>query len=116
MIEHNGKIDINAIKSVHLDLITSKVLELEGKKFNKKQLQDELNNMYADFGFSSAEETTQLQPATREQTATVRTALFRLQRRASSALSEKMTFIFMSAKTTTETGSTPSAHVSSLSL
>lgn len=52
-------IETNAIKSVHLDLITSKVLELEGKKFNKKQLQDELNNMYADFGFSSAEEFSQ---------------------------------------------------------
>lgn len=46
----------NAIKSVHLDLITAKILELEDQKISKKRLNEEINNMYADFGYKTVEE------------------------------------------------------------
>lgn len=49
------EIENNAIKAVHLDLVTVKILELEGQKLTNKKLKEEINNMYADFGYDSPE-------------------------------------------------------------
>lgn len=54
--DYYKSLEDNAIKSVHLDLVTAKILELEGKKIGNKELNEEINNSYADFGFASVEE------------------------------------------------------------
>lgn len=45
-----------AIRAVHLDLATAKIVELEGQKITSKVLNEEIENMFAEFGFESAEE------------------------------------------------------------
>lgn len=54
--EYYKNVEDYAIRAVHLDLATAKVLEAEKNKVTSKDVEECLKNDFADFGFASADE------------------------------------------------------------